>query len=50
MRPMGTSKPRRKNRLRASDAAHVEVVFELKLTELATLTEHDARAQHETQA
>jgi ERF superfamily len=34
-----------KNRLRASDAAHVEVVFESKLTELAMLTEHAAQAQ-----
>jgi hypothetical protein len=34
-----------KNRLRASDAANVEAIFESKLAELATLTEHDIQAQ-----
>jgi hypothetical protein len=34
-----------KNRLRASDAAHLEAFFESKLAELATLTEQDAQEQ-----
>ena len=33
---MGRAKPRRKNRLRASDAAQVEASFETKLADLAT--------------
>ena len=34
-----------KNSLRVSDAAHVEAIFESKLAELATLTEHEAKVQ-----
>ena len=36
-----------KNWLRTSDAAHVEAIFESKLAELATLAEHEAKAQHD---
>ena len=39
-----------KNRLRASDAAHVEAFFEAKLAEFATSTEHDAQAQQDHSA